>query len=40
MHGFGSRKPAEAGQLVAMLAGDADAIANARPLLDYFPVKK
>jgi len=29
----GSRKPAEAGQLVAMLAGDADAIANARPLL-------
>jgi 3-hydroxyisobutyrate dehydrogenase len=29
----GSRKPAEAGQLVALLAGDADAIANARPLL-------
>ena len=29
----GSRKPAEAGQLVAMLAGDADAIANIRPLL-------
>ena len=29
----GSRKPAEAGQLVAMLAGDADAIAHARPLL-------
>ena len=29
----GSRKPAEAGQLVAMLAGDADAIANGRPLL-------
>jgi reactive intermediate/imine deaminase len=29
----GSRKPAEAGQLVAMLAGDADAVANARPLL-------
>jgi 3-hydroxyisobutyrate dehydrogenase len=29
----GSRKPAEAGQLVAMLAGDADAIADARPLL-------
>jgi 3-hydroxyisobutyrate dehydrogenase len=29
----GSRKPAEAGQLVAMIAGDADAIANARPLL-------
>jgi len=29
----GSRKPAEAGQLVAMLAGDRDAIANARPLL-------
>ena len=29
----GSRKPAEAGQLVAMLAGNADAIANVRPLL-------
>jgi 3-hydroxyisobutyrate dehydrogenase len=29
----GSRKPAEAGQLVAMLAGDADAIADVRPLL-------
>jgi 3-hydroxyisobutyrate dehydrogenase len=29
----GSRKPAEAGQLVAMLAGDADATANVRPLL-------
>jgi len=29
----GSRKPAEAGQLVAMLAGDAAAIADARPLL-------
>ena len=29
----GSRKPAEAGQLVAMLAGSADAIANVRPLL-------
>src|ERR1700676_2963251 len=29
----GSRKPAEAGQLVAMLAGEADAIANVRPLL-------
>lgn len=29
----GSRKPAEAGQLVAMLAGDADAIARVRPLL-------
>jgi hypothetical protein len=29
----GSRKPAEASQLVAMLAGDADATANARPLL-------
>jgi 3-hydroxyisobutyrate dehydrogenase len=29
----GSRKPAEAGQLVAMLAGEADAIAAARPLL-------
>jgi 3-hydroxyisobutyrate dehydrogenase len=29
----GSRKPAEAGQLVAMLAGDADAIAKVRPLL-------
>src|SRR5438067_1895395 len=29
----GSRKPAEAGQLVAMLAGDADAIATIRPLL-------
>src|SRR4029077_7109277 len=29
----GSRKPAEAGQLVAMLAGDADSIADARPLL-------
>jgi 3-hydroxyisobutyrate dehydrogenase len=29
----GSRKPAEAGQLVAMLAGDANAIAEVRPLL-------
>src|SRR5438874_11166434 len=29
----GSRKPAEAGQLVALLAGDADAIADVRPLL-------
>src|SRR5215475_15027886 len=29
----GSRKPAEAGQLVAMLAGDADSIADVRPLL-------
>src|SRR5437879_1754054 len=29
----GSRKPAESGQLVAMLAGDADAIADVRPLL-------
>lgn len=29
----GSRKPAEAGQLVAMLAGDAVAIADVRPLL-------
>ena len=29
----GSRKPAEAGQLVAMLAGDAGAVANVRPLL-------
>lgn len=29
----GSRKPAEAGQLVAMLAGDAHAIAGVRPLL-------
>src|ERR1051326_7789946 len=29
----GSRKPAEAGQLVAMLAGDTDAVVNARPLL-------
>jgi 3-hydroxyisobutyrate dehydrogenase len=29
----GSRKPAEAGELVAMLAGDAGAIANVRPLL-------
>jgi 3-hydroxyisobutyrate dehydrogenase len=29
----GSRKPAEASQLVAMLAGDADAIANVRPML-------
>jgi 3-hydroxyisobutyrate dehydrogenase len=29
----GSRKPAKAGQLVAMLAGDADAIAHVRPLL-------
>jgi 3-hydroxyisobutyrate dehydrogenase-like beta-hydroxyacid dehydrogenase len=26
----GSRKPAEAGQLVAMLAGDADAVAKVR----------
>jgi 3-hydroxyisobutyrate dehydrogenase len=29
----GSRKPAEAGQLIAMLAGDASAIAGVRPLL-------
>ena len=29
----GSRKPAEEGQLVAMLAGDADAITDVRPLL-------
>jgi 3-hydroxyisobutyrate dehydrogenase len=29
----GSRKPAEAGELVAMLAGDADAVAAVRPLL-------
>ena len=29
----GSRKPAEAGQLVAMLAGDADAVEALRPLL-------
>lgn len=29
----GSRKPAEAGQLVAMLAGDAEAVASVRPLL-------
>ena len=29
----GSRKPAETGQLVAMLAGDADAIAEVRPML-------
>ncbi len=29
----GSRKPAEAGQLVAMLAGDAEAVAAVRPLL-------
>ena len=29
----GSRKPAEAGQLVAMLAGEADAIEAVRPLL-------
>src|SRR5476649_2821734 len=29
----GSRKPAEAGQLVAMLAGDADAVETLRPLL-------
>jgi 3-hydroxyisobutyrate dehydrogenase len=29
----GSRKPAEVGQLVAMLAGDADAVADVRPLL-------
>jgi 3-hydroxyisobutyrate dehydrogenase len=29
----GSRKPAEAGQLVAMLAGAADAVAEVRPLL-------
>jgi len=29
----GSRKPAEAGQLVAMLAGDPDAVASVRPLL-------
>jgi 3-hydroxyisobutyrate dehydrogenase len=29
----GSRKPAEAGQLVAMLAGDADAVVDVRPVL-------
>jgi 3-hydroxyisobutyrate dehydrogenase len=29
----GSRKPAETGQLVAMIAGEADAIASVRPLL-------
>jgi 3-hydroxyisobutyrate dehydrogenase len=29
----GSRKPAEAGQLVAMLAGEADDLARVRPLL-------
>lgn len=29
----GSRKPAEAGQLVAMLAGDADALTEIRPLI-------
>jgi 3-hydroxyisobutyrate dehydrogenase len=29
----GSRKPAEAGQLVAMLAGDEDVVARVRPLL-------
>ncbi len=29
----GSRKPAEAGQLVAMLAGEADAVGEIRPLL-------
>ncbi|HEV2676907.1 MAG TPA: NAD(P)-dependent oxidoreductase [Aliidongia sp.] len=29
----GSRKPAEAGQLVAMLAGEPDAVAEVRPLL-------
>jgi 3-hydroxyisobutyrate dehydrogenase len=29
----GSRKPAEAGQLVAMLAGEAGAVADVRPLL-------
>jgi 3-hydroxyisobutyrate dehydrogenase len=29
----GSRKPAEAGQLVAMLAGDASTVANVEPLL-------
>jgi 3-hydroxyisobutyrate dehydrogenase len=29
----GSRKPAEAGQLVAMLAGDADAVETVRPML-------
>ena len=30
----GSRRPAEIGELVAMLAGDPDAIATIRPLLD------
>lgn len=30
----GSRKPAEAGRLVAMLAGDAEALAQIRPLID------
>lgn len=29
----GSRKPAEAGQLVGMMAGEPDAVAEARPLL-------
>ena len=30
----GSRVPAEAGELIAMLAGDADAVAAVRPVLD------
>jgi 3-hydroxyisobutyrate dehydrogenase len=30
----GSRKPAEAGQLVGMLAGDPDTVAEVRPLLE------
>lgn len=30
----GSRQPAEAGQLIGMLAGDADAVAEVRPLLE------
>lgn len=29
----GSRKPAEAGQLIAMLAGDQDAVADVKPLM-------
>src|SRR5207253_1682007 len=30
----GSRKPAEAGQLVGMLAGDSESVEEVRPLLD------
>jgi len=35
----GSRKPAEAGQLVTMLAGDADSVEHVRPLLQHMSLE-